>query len=156
MRIARNEQGQALIETALSLTLLILMTLGSVEFGGMAFSAIQVSNAAKAAAQYASQSPATASNLTAMQQAAQNEYGTPSALTLVSPTATTGYACNCAGTGASTSCTNNSISSPACPGSYMEVTVTVQTQVTYTPPIHIPGLPNSIQLRGTAKQKVLQ
>jgi Flp pilus assembly protein TadG len=156
MQSVKSDQGQALIETALSLTILILLTVGAVEFGGMAVSAIAVGNAAKAAAQYAAQSPGTASNLTAMQTAAQNEYYSPSALTLVSPTTTSGYACTCADTGASTSCTINSITSPACPGSYMEVTITVTTQVTYTPIIHIPGLPNSFQLQGMAKQKVLQ
>jgi Flp pilus assembly protein TadG len=156
MLTLKREEGQALVETALSMTLLILMMLGAVEFGQMAFSAIAIGNAAKAAAQYAAQSHVTAADLAGMQQAAQNEYPTPSSLTLVSPTATSGYACTCAGTGVSVVCTNNSVSSPACPGSYMEVTVTVQTQVSFTPGIHIPGLPGPFQLKGTAKQKVLQ
>jgi Flp pilus assembly protein TadG len=156
MLTLKREEGQALVETALSMTLLILMMLGAVEFGQMAFSAIAVGNAAKAAAQYAAQSHVTAADLAGMQQAAKNEYLTPSALTLVSPTTTSGYACTCAGTGTSVVCTNNSVSSPACPGSYMEVTVTVQTQVSFTPGIHIPGLPGPFQLKGTAKQKVLQ
>ena len=156
MLTLKREEGQALVETALSMTLLILMMLGAVEFGQMAFSAIAVGNAAKAAAQYAAQSHVTAADLAGMQHAAQNEYPTPSSLTLVSPTATSGYACTCAGTGVSVVCTNNSVSSPACPGSYMEVTVTIQTQVSYTPGIHIPGLAGPFQLRGSAKQKVLQ
>jgi Flp pilus assembly protein TadG len=157
MLTLKCDEGQALVETALSMTLLILMMLGAVEFGQLAFSAIAVGNAAKAAAQYAAQSHVTAADLAGMQQAAKNEYPTPSALTLVSPTATSGYACTCAGTGASAVCTNNSMSSPACTGgAYMEVTVTVLTQVSFTPGIHIPGLPGPFLLKGTAKQKVLQ
>jgi Flp pilus assembly protein TadG len=156
MLTLKREEGQALVETALSMTVLILMLLGAVELGQMAFAAIAVGNAAKAASQYAAQSPVTAADLAGIRQAAQNEYPTPSSLTLVSPTATSGYACTCAGTGTSVVCTINSVSSPACPGSYMEVTVTVQTQVSFTPGIHIPGLPGPLQLRGTAKQKVLQ
>jgi Flp pilus assembly protein TadG len=156
MLTLKREEGQALVETALSMTVLILMLLGAVELGQMAFAAIAVGNAAKAASQYAAQSPVTAADLAGIRQAAQNEYPTPSSLTLVSPTATSGYTCSCAGTGTSVVCTINSVSSPACPGSYMEVTVTVQTQVSFTPGIHIPGLPGPLQLRGTAKQKVLQ
>jgi Flp pilus assembly protein TadG len=156
MLALKREEGQALVETALSMTVLILMMLGAVEFGQLAFSAIALSNAAKAAALYAAQSPATATDLTGIRLAAQSEYPTPSELTLVSPTAASGYACTCAGTGTSVSCTTNSVSAPACPNSYMEVTVTVQTQATFTPGIHLPGLPTSYQVKGTAKQKVLQ
>jgi Flp pilus assembly protein TadG len=156
MLTLKREEGQALVETALSMSVLLLMMLGAVEFGAMAFSAIAVGNAARAAAQYGAQTPGTAADVSGMTQAAKNEYPTPSAITLVSPTATSGYACNCVDTGASVGCTTNSVTSPACPGSYMEVTMTVQTQVSYTPLIHIPGLPATFQLKGTAKQKVLQ
>ena len=153
----KREEGQALVETALSVPLLFLIMLGAVQFGQVAFSAIAVVNATKAAAQYAAQSPLTAANLAGIRQAAQNEYSTPSALTLVSPTATSGYACTCAGTGTSVVCTNNSVDSSAtCSGSYKEMTVTVQTQVSFTPLIHIRGLGGPFQLRGTATQKVLQ
>jgi Flp pilus assembly protein TadG len=156
MRYVRGEDGQALVETAFSLSLFVVMVLGVVEFGRLAFSAIEVSNAAAAAAQYATQTPQTAENLTNMLAAAQNEYYNPSDISLVSPTATTGYACNCAGSGTSVSCSSNSISSPPCPGSYVEVTITFETQATYTPAIHIPGLSTSFQLHGIATRKVLQ
>lgn len=156
MLTLKREEGQALVETALSMTLFILIMLGAVEFGQLAFSAIALGNAAKAAALYAAQSPATAVDLAGIRQAAQSEYPTPAELTLVSPTATSGYACTCAGTGTSVVCTNNSVSAPACPGSYMEVTVTIQTQASFTPGIHIPGLSGPFLVKGTAKQKVLQ
>ena len=47
-----GEDGQALIETSISASLLILLMLGAVEFGRAAYVAIEVSNAARAAAQY--------------------------------------------------------------------------------------------------------
>jgi Flp pilus assembly protein TadG len=156
MRVLREEHGQALIETALSVSLFVVILMGAVEFGRLAFTAIEVADAAQAAAQYATQNSATAQNITAMQTAAQNEYYTPSDLTLLSPTTTSGYACTCANSGASVSCSNNSLSSPSCPGSFEEVTVTVQTQATYIPTIHIPGLATSYQIRGNATRKVLQ
>jgi len=156
MRLVRDDRAQALVETALSLTILTLMMLGAVEFGSMAVAATEVSNAAKVAAQYAAQSHSTASDLTGIQNAAKNEYHNPAGLTLVSPTSTSGYTCTCAGTGSSTSCTNNSTTSPSCSGGYTEVMVTVTTQVTYTPMVHLPGLPSTFQLQGKAQQKVLQ
>jgi len=151
-----REEGQALVETALSMSLLVLLMLGAVEFGRLAFAAIEVNNAAKAAAQYGSQTHATALDQAGMLQAAQNEYITPTAVSLLSPSGTNGYSCTCADTGVATSCTNNSLTSPACTGSYAEVTLLVQAQTSFNPVIHIPGLPTSFNLVGTAKQKVLQ
>ena len=157
MRIARCDSGQALVETAFSLTLFIVMILGAVEFGRMTYAGIQVGNAAKAAAQYASQSPATATDYTGIQSAAKAEYDTPASLTLVSPTKSADYTCTCPGSNTSVSCTNNSITSPTCTGgAAVEVTVNVQTRVAYTPTIHLPGVPGTFNLNGFAKQKVLQ
>jgi Flp pilus assembly protein TadG len=151
-----KDEGGALVETALSMSFLVLLLLGAVEFGRLGFAAIQVNNAAKAASQYGAQSRTTAADRAGMLTAAQNEYFNPTAVSLTSPTATTGYACNCAGSGASVSCSINSVTSPACPGSTMEVTVTFQTQASFDPLIHIPGLAGPFTLKGTAVQKVLQ
>lgn len=152
----KRDEGQALVETALSMSLLVLLMLGAVEFGRLAFAAIEVNNAAKAAAQYGSQSHSTALDQPGMLQAAQNEFTASSAVNLLSPSGTSGYSCTCADTGLPASCTTNSLSSPACPGSYVEVTLLVQTQTSFDPAIHIPGLPTSYNLVGTSKQKVLQ
>lgn len=151
-----REEGQALVETAVSMSLLVLMMLGAVEFGRLAFAAIEVNNAAKAAAQYGSQSHVTALDQAGMLQAATSEYSNLTGLSLQSPSGTNGYTCNCADTGLAASCTNNSLSAPACPGSFVEVNLLVQTQATFDPLIHIPGLAPSYNLVGTAKQKVLQ
>lgn len=150
------DEGGALVETALSISFLITMVLGAVEFARLGFAAIQLNNAAKAAAQYAAQSRTTAADQAGILSAAQNDYFNPSALTLTSPSGTNGYACNCAGSGATATCSTNSVTSPACPGSVMEVTVTVQTQASFDPLIHVPGFPSTFTLKGTAIQKVLQ
>lgn len=151
-----SEEGGALVETAFSMSLLILLLLGSVEFGRVAYAAIQVNSAAKAAAQYGAQSRTTAADISGMTSAAQNEYFGGSTLQLTSPTATTGTSCTCADTGNAATCSNNSVTAPACPGSVMEVTITVQTQASFNPLFHVPGLPGTFTLTGTAKQKVLQ
>ena len=151
-----REEGQALVETALSMSLFVALMLGAVEFGRLGYAAIEVNNAAKAAAQYGSQDHGRALDQPGMLQAAQNEFINPSALSLTSPSGTTGYDCSCASDGSSVSCTANDPKTPVCPGSYSEVTVTVQVQTTFDPLIHVPGLPATYTLVGTAKQKVLQ
>jgi len=157
-------EGQALVETAFSMSLLVLMMLGSVEFGRLAYAALEVSNAAKAAAQYGAQNDATALNQAGMLKAAQNEFLTPSAVSLVLPSGSNGYTCSCVNNSGTTtsvstsSCiTNNSLTAPICSsGSYLQVTIQVQTQTTFDPLIHIVGLPTSYTLNGTAQQEVLQ
>lgn len=151
-----SEEGGALVETAFSMSLLILLLLGAAEFGRLAYAAIQVNSAAKAAAQYAAQSRTTAADVPGMTSAAQNEYFNPTALQLISPTATSGTSCTCADTGADAVCSTNSVTAPACPGSVMEVTLTVQTQASFDPLFRVPGLSGPFTLTGTAKQKVLQ
>src|SRR5438876_4434317 len=47
-----GEDGQAMIELALSLPLLCLLLLGAAELGRVVYASIEVSNAARAAAQY--------------------------------------------------------------------------------------------------------
>jgi len=158
MLTLKREAGQALVETALSVALLFLMMLGVVELGQFAYFAIEVMNTAKAAAQYGSQTSATAADLPGMLQAARNEYSTPSAVILVSPTATSGYTCTCSGSTTAVSCTNNSLTAPTCAaGSALEITITVQTKVSYSPGIQIPGLlTGPFWINATANQKVLQ
>ena len=152
-----GEEGQALVETAVSMVLFIVIIFGAGEFGRLAFAAIEVSNSAKAAAQYGAQSRATASDTAGMLAAAQAEYYS-TGLTLVSPTSTSGYACSCSQGPAptSTSCGTADNAINTCPGANLEITMTVQTQVTFNSVIHIPGLSSSFVLTGTAIQKVLQ
>lgn len=154
-RIIR-EEGGALVETAFSMLLLVSLLLGAVEFGRLAYAAIQVNSAAKAAAQYGAQSRTTAGDISGMTTAAQTEYFGGSTLQLISPTATTGTSCTCADSGATVVCSNNSVTAPACPGSVMEVTITVQTQASFAPLFSFPGLSGPFTITGTAKQKVLQ
>src|ERR1700722_12873358 len=162
MRI-RDEQGQALVETAVSMGLFIVLMLGAVEVGSLAYTAMAVNSAAKAAAQYGSQNHSTAIDQAGMLQSAKSDSNL-TGLTLTSPSGTppttatsaNGYTCSCADTGTVVSCTNNSPTSPSCSGSFVEVTILVQTQVTYHPLIQIPALPTTFTLYGRAKQQVLQ
>jgi Flp pilus assembly protein TadG len=153
----RNESGQALVELAFTLTLLSIILLGSFEFGRLIFAAIEVSNAAKAAVQYAAMNGGAYMDSSGITNVANADgYDLQLLLGNSTPiTATPSYACSC--TGADT-CTNNTAPNPptGCAASHLIVTVTVTTSATFTPiGLRIPGFPNTIGLQGNAVAQVI-
>jgi len=140
-----RSSGQALVETALTVPLLILLLVGVAELGRLAFAAIEVSNAARAGAAYGAQNGNTASDTNGIATAAAND-----AANLNGLSTTSSYSCICSD-GSSSTCGNTD-----CPNSHIEEILTVNTQVSFNPMIHLPGLPTSFTLRGQAVQKCLQ
>lgn len=141
-----SEAGQAVVEVALVLPLLMLLVIGAAELARVAYAAIEVSNAAKAAVQYGAQNRATAADTAGMRAAAQNE-----AYNLTGLTITVGpLSCICSDGTASTCLSTD------CSGSYIEQILTVTTTASYNPLINLPGLPTTYTLTGHAVQKVLQ
>src|ERR1019366_1494941 len=67
--------GQSLVEVALTAPILILMFLGAAEFARIAFAAIEVSNAARAAVAYGAQNVSTAGDSSGIQTAATMDAG---------------------------------------------------------------------------------
>ena len=153
--VVAEESGQTLIELAVSAPLLLHMLLGMVEFGRMTYAAIEVSNAARAAAQYGAANGGALSDSSGMLNAAQTDaLDMPSSPSLAWVTGYPTTSCYCANAKA-TSVSCNSISSTTCVGSHLEGTITVKLQVAYAPLIHWPGLPTTITLTGYAQQQVL-
>jgi hypothetical protein len=146
-----SESGQALVELAITAPLLVLMLLGMVEFAMITYTAIEVSNSARAAAQYGAMNGGAATDTTGMLNAAQaDSYDLPTASKVAFSSGYPQYGCVCAnGVGTST-CTPGD-----CPGTGIVETLTVQLEMTYTPVIHWPGLPSSIKLTGYSQQQVL-
>ncbi len=144
-----KENGQALVELALTLPLLFLILVGVSEFAILAYAAIEVSNAAKAGAQYASYSHgyAAATNLANIQAAAAADAHD---ITLGTTSATVAYLCS----DGSTPVVSASGLTDTCTTGNAEPYVTVTTQTTIDPHIHVPGLPTTFTLRGKAVQKV--
>jgi len=140
-----SESGQALIELAVTLSLLTIILLGVIEFGQVAYTSIEVSNAAKAGVQYGAQNGTTAADTTGITNAAQ-----AAAPNLSGLTANSSYACVCSDGSAST-CANTD-----CSSSHIEETVTVTTQYQLTPIISMPAYGSTITLNGSAIQKCSQ
>jgi Flp pilus assembly protein TadG len=163
-----GEQGQALVETALTLPLLLALIVGATELARVAYMSIEVANAAEAAAVYGSQNGGTAvdfdnssqgTNAGGMQLKAQQDasdlYKSGTA-TNFTTTVTTVCQCEPKTSGVTpttVSCTDNTTCTAA--NLQMETILSVATSATFDPLIHVPGLPSAYTLHGLAVQKVL-
>ncbi len=155
-RLRRSEAGQSLVELALTLPVLAILLVGAAEFARVAYVAIEVSNAAKAAVAYGAQNPTAVANTTAIQNAAILDAANLSpALTSSNVTVSTAGICSsgAACTGAGSTCTNTDCQTNA--GDHIETVLTVTTSYNFSPVIHLPGLPTSFTLHGRAVQTCL-
>ncbi|HEY2467289.1 MAG TPA: TadE/TadG family type IV pilus assembly protein [Terracidiphilus sp.] len=146
-----SEGGQALVELALTMPLLIALLFGATELGSVTFEAIELTNSARAAVQYGAQTPITAADTAGILAAAkQDAYDLATSNGTTNFTATVSSTCMCSNGSAAASCAIAS-----CPTSQLEQVLTVQTSATFTPVIHVPDLPTSFTLHGSAVQRVL-
>jgi Flp pilus assembly protein TadG len=145
---APSQRGQAMIELALILPILLLLTIGVIEFGRVAYFSIEVADAARAGAQYGTQSLADAANNGNITQAALNnapDIG-PGLLTVNPPL----LSCVCPGTG--------SVTGALCAGplgcSYPLVYLTVTTTYPLSTLFQYPGIPTTFNLTGASTMPV--
>jgi Flp pilus assembly protein TadG len=142
---ARSRRGNALVETSILLPVLATLLIAAYEIGAAAYTSTEVSNAALAGVQYGAQTAATAGDTTGIQTAATND-----APNISLGTTTVSHSCICADGSASTCLPTD------CSGSAIITILTVKTQATFRPLIHMPGIPSSFTMYGQAVQKVLQ
>lgn len=88
-----EDTGQAFVELALVMPILILLLVGAVEVGRLAYAAIEVNNAARAGVAYAAQTHATASD--SATSGGLLLAATTEAPDIKSMTATTSTSCSC-------------------------------------------------------------
>lgn len=144
-----NKVGVAIIEFTIMLPLLVLMLIPMVDFGRLAYFAIEVSSAARAGVQYGAQSTTTAANTALIRQAAQQDAtDLPVTLTVIP---TYPYNCQCSDGSTPAACTAS-----ACSGSSLIQYVKVNTSATVTTLLPYPGLPASFSLSGQAIMRVAQ
>lgn len=152
----RNDRGSAFVELALVVPFLCLLLIGTVELGRIAYAAIEVSNAARAAVAFGSQRLGLANDSTDMKTAAAAD---ASNLASMGATLTTNAtdACYCdTSSGARTSVTCNSTFSLCPAGTTSVVYVLATTQATVPTMFKYPGLPTSFTLHGFAQMRVVQ
>jgi hypothetical protein len=141
--------GQSLVEFALIVPLILLLLIGAIEIGRVAYYAIAVTNASRAAVQYGAQKYATAYDTTGIKQAAVDDFGFGSPmLSLDNVTKSFFYTWE---DGSPADCENidcNGTGNRFIP--YLKVT----TQLQLTPLIGFPGVPESFVLKGEANMRI--
>lgn len=152
-RCSRADSGQATLELALSLPLFLLLIIGGAEIASIAWASVQLNNAARAGAQFASLSRANAVDVTHIEAAVQNE---APRLTITFPAAPA-QVCSCVPpTGAPTTSACSSILSTCDSPSIVVASVQVKAQAVVTPLVHYLGLPASYTLHAQATMAVTQ
>ncbi len=153
-RALNEERGQSLVETALLFPMLLVMLLGIVDFGWIAYNYIELTNAANAGVHYAVQNTTTATQTSSIQAAMNTDAAN---MTSISPAVS--LACVCSDSskknsdGSTPSCTKyDGCSAPA----RLIDTVTVTATKTVSPLIKWPGIPNSVKLTSVAAMQVEQ
>jgi Flp pilus assembly protein TadG len=152
-RYLRADDGQALLETAVTVPLLLLLLVGAAELARANYAAIELANAARAGAQYGAQSPEFVNDSAGITAAAQNEandiYSLNNATLNVSSSISTICSDGSATTGTPPTCTAST--------AVVENILTVQTSVTFDPLLYAPtfGANHTFTLKGQASQKVL-
>lgn len=136
----RADAGNALVELAIVAPLLMLLLLGASDFGRVFYTAISVTGAAHAGAQYGAQSPAKTEDAAGMVQTAVNS--APG----MGITATASRVCRCV-TGPDTVACDTT--TPSCLPLRGYATVTATR--TFTTIVNYPGIPNSVTIARTAE-----
>jgi Flp pilus assembly protein TadG len=155
--LTASDAGQATLELALCLPLFVLLILGSAEIGNLAWSSVQINNAARAGAAFGSISRANAADLVDIQAAAQNE--APNFITNRSQVSST-QVCTCVDSSGTPGapdpgCTTTNLTS--CPSpSVIQVAVQVNVRVPVTPFVHYVGLPATYTVNAQATMDVEQ
>jgi len=146
LRILRyDNQGAALVELALVIPTLLLLTFAVFDLGRAGYVGIEMENAAHAGAEYGSLNPSDTAGITA---AAQQSAPNVSNIIVSTPT----WGCECSdGSSYSASCTTTPVcTANSSRGSNVVHRVQVKTSVVYRPLVAWPGIPSSITLSGSA------
>jgi Flp pilus assembly protein TadG len=150
----RDDMGQAFVELALVLPILLLLLVGGVEVGRLAYADIEVSNAARAGVAYGMQSGTFASDSTGIINAAKQDAPNISNLAVDPPTLTC-YCETTAGVATAASCATITTNAGSCPSPSLIVEyVQVNTWAQIDTAFHFPGIPSQVTLRGKAIMRV--
>lgn len=154
--IFSSDSGQSILEIAVSLPLFLILIAGTGEIANLAWASVQVNNAARAGAAYASQSRANAANNANILLAARDE---APKLTITLPAPPT-ESCSCVsstdGSSTSIACDNNALTNCPSTAGIIQVAVQVNVQATVTPFVHYLGLPGSYTVNAQATTGVQQ
>jgi len=152
--------GQALVELALVLPVLLLLTIGVIELGRYAYISILVGNAARAGAAYGAQSiTKTGTNNPDIATAAKLDFaggGSSNGLNSSTLTVTNFATCGCdvGGTISSDTAGNCTPSTPPTCAGHWVITIHVTASGQFNGLFSYPGIPSPLNISRTASMRV--
>lgn len=123
VRRVHSQAGQALVELAFALPILVLLVIGVIEIGRYAYIAILVGNAARTGAAYGAQNLTTNGDTTGISNAANNDF-LSNGMTGLTTTSVNTCGCDIGGT-VSSDTQGNCTSPSACTGGHWVITLHV-------------------------------
>jgi Flp pilus assembly protein TadG len=141
----RLKRGQSAVELALAVPVLVLLLVVGSDYSRIFYVSVGVNSAARAGAQYGSQTVITAADSTGMIAAAKTDGANLANLTA------TASQCTCASSTTVTACPT-SYCTNAPQGTFVEV----DTQSVFKTILNYPGIPTSTTLSGKAIMQVQQ
>lgn len=158
-----SHSGQALVELAFLLPMLVLLAVGIIEIGRYAYIGILVGNAARAGSAYGAQSLPQSVDTTGIASAAKFDFAGAAAgntskngLTPGSLTVTSAVSCGCDNAGTVNGVGCNAVGAGTCATGHWVVTLTVTASGTFTGLFNYPGIPSSISVLRTSSMRVAQ
>ena len=146
-----SDAGGALVELAVSLPVLALVLVGTIDFARVFYTAIALTNAARAGAQYGGQSIGSSADLPGITAAAATAAPNIGAFDVDAQPVT----CRCATDDGSSFSAPQSCSDACTGGTHRVATVTVTTSKTFNLLASgFPGVPDNIDLSRTATSRV--
>jgi Flp pilus assembly protein TadG len=157
--VLRSDAGAAFVELAIALPVLVVLVVGTADFARAFYYAIELTNAARAGAQYGSYNSAQSTETALIKTAAQNAAAN---IGLTAGDINVATACMCAADDplTTTPLLQAPPTTPACSSTctagvrHMQETVTVTATKAFTTISRFPGIPNSLTLTRTATMRV--
>ncbi len=152
---ARKSNGNALLEAALLIPLMITMMLGTMDFGRVFYAGVAMASAARAGVQFGSLKVGNSGNFSGMTAAAQDDaayQGIPSQ----SITITAKNFCQCVGDTSAIVYNSCSVTSCSAYGLAGKPPVYVEVAVTYpfNTLVNWPAIPGTLTIKRTARMRV--
>jgi Flp pilus assembly protein TadG len=150
-RAAAGETGAAMVELAVALPILVALLVGTADFARVFYTAIEMTNAARAGAQYGAKNIGAGKDPTLIQNAAT------SSVNVTGLSAAASRVCECAHQDGSAWDVVNCDDPPATACSsptFRVITITVTVTKTFTTIAPYPGIPRSLPLTRVAKMRV--
>ncbi len=144
-RDRRTPRGQSIMEMAAVLPVLVVLLLAATDFARLYYTNLEVVNAARAGAQYGSQSNITAADIGGMKTAALNDASNLSGMSA------SASQCTCMTSTVVASCPTS-----YCTNNAQATFVTVDTSKAFNTIVRYPMIPSSVTLNGQAIMRVEQ